>query len=64
MPTIFKEDVIEQAFTMAELYAMSKADRQRYQNELKHLTASGIPADQVRRLLGLERDDGPGQRPP
>jgi hypothetical protein len=64
---------------MVELYAMSEADRQRYQEELKHyrdalnmldtahergieeglqeavnrLIASGIPADQARRLLGL-----------
>ena len=91
MPTVFKDDVIERAFTMAELYAMSEADRQRYQEELKHyrdalnmldtarergiaegiekgiekgrheglqeavnrLIASGIPADQARRLLGL-----------
>ena len=36
MPTVFKDDVIERAFTMAELYAMSEADRQRYQEELKH----------------------------
>ena len=92
MPTVFKDDVIERAFTMAELYAMSEEDRQRYQEELKHyrdalnmldtarergiaegiekgvekgrheglqeavnrLIASGIPADQARRLLGLE----------
>ena len=92
MPTVFKEDVIERAFTMAELYAMSDEDRQRYHEELKHyrdalnmldtarergieegvekgrqegrqeglqeavnrLIASGIPADQARRLLGLE----------
>ncbi|MFO7641379.1 MAG: Rpn family recombination-promoting nuclease/putative transposase, partial [Candidatus Competibacteraceae bacterium] len=36
MPTIFKGDVIERAFTMAELYAMSEEDRERYQDELKH----------------------------
>ena len=36
MPMIFKDDVIERAFTMAELYAMSEDDRQRYQDELKH----------------------------
>lgn len=36
MPTVFKDDVIERAFTMAELYAMSPEDRQRYDEELKH----------------------------
>ena len=36
MPTIFKDDVIERAFTMAELYAMSEEDRERYHDELKH----------------------------
>ena len=36
MPTIFKDDVIERAFTMAEWYAMSPEDRQRYEEELKH----------------------------
>ena len=36
MPTIFKDDVIERAFTMAELYAMSPEDRHRYEEELKH----------------------------
>ena len=36
MPTVFKDDVIERAFTMAELYAMSEEDRQRYEDELKH----------------------------
>lgn len=36
MPTIFKDDVIERAFTMAELYALSPEDRQRYDEELKH----------------------------
>jgi len=69
---------------MAEWYALSPEDRQRYEDELKHdrdalnrldtarergieegrqeglqeavnrLVASGIPADQARRLLGLE----------
>jgi predicted transposase/invertase (TIGR01784 family) len=31
-----KDDVIERALTMAELYAMSDEDRQRYQEEFKH----------------------------
>jgi predicted transposase/invertase (TIGR01784 family) len=87
MPTVFKDDVIERAFTMAELYALSEEDQERYQEELKHyrdelnmlhtahdrgveeglekgvekgleealnrLIASGIPADQARRLLGM-----------
>ena len=81
------KDVIERAFTMAELYAMSEEDRERDHDELKHyrdalnmldtareqgiqegmekglekgmeqafnrLVASGIPAEQARRLLGL-----------
>ncbi len=92
MPTVFKDDVIERAFTMAELYALSDEDRRRYHNELKHyrdelnmldsahetgvnegiekgielgrlkglrqvadrLVASGISAEQAKRLVGLE----------
>ncbi|MDQ5911717.1 MAG: hypothetical protein QG599_3815 [Pseudomonadota bacterium] len=96
MPTVFKDDVIERAFTMAELYALSDEDRRRYHHELKHyrdelnmldcahetgvnegiekgiekgielgrleglrqavdrLVASGIPAEQAKRLVGLE----------
>lgn len=87
MPTIFKDDVIERAFTMAELYGLSEEEQERYQEELKHyrdelnmlrtahdrgveegleqglekglqealnrLIASGIPADQAKRLLGM-----------
>lgn len=36
MPTVFENDVIARGFTLAELYAMSDEDRQRYQDELKH----------------------------
>ena len=36
MPTVFEDDVIARGFTLAELYAMSQEERQRYDDELKH----------------------------
>jgi hypothetical protein len=36
MSSVFKDDVIERAFTMAEWYALSPENRQRYDEELQH----------------------------
>ncbi len=64
MPTVFQDDVIERGFTMAELYAMSEEDRQRYKDELKHYR-DVLNMLRAAREEGIEQGNrrGPAGRP-
>lgn len=61
MPTVFKDDVIERGFTMAELYALSEEGRQCYQDELKHY-CDALNILRTAREEGIEKDRQEGLR--